>query len=124
MPETWRLRAPWILLVVLLVPVLWSVGAWAVRPKDEVFLAKASGECVGPPEVMRPYHPAYLFQERDYTVRGTIVKGERHVLARCASCHTDRSQFCDRCHAAANVNLDCFECHQDFDPAENQGGTP
>ena len=33
------------------------------------------------------------------------------TLAGCGECHINRERFCDRCHLAASVTLDCFKCH-------------
>jgi hypothetical protein len=32
-------------------------------------------------------------------------------LHSCSQCHKDKAQFCDKCHTAANLHPDCFDCH-------------
>jgi hypothetical protein len=32
-------------------------------------------------------------------------------IQKCRECHTGRKQFCDKCHNAVNLKLDCFGCH-------------
>ena len=29
----------------------------------------------------------------------------------CRDCHTSRERFCDRCHKAVNLHLNCVRCH-------------
>ena len=31
----------------------------------------------------------------------------------CLDCHSNKAEFCDRCHASAGVTPKCFDCHQE-----------
>lgn len=66
-------------------------------------------QCVRDKAYMRIHHMDYLKEIREQFVR----YGERGdiSLSTCSGCHTSRDQFCDRCHSAVNLNLDCFGCH-------------
>jgi hypothetical protein len=58
---------------------------------------------------MRYHHMDLLRDVREEVVRFGIRGGV--TLAGCGDCHTNRDQFCDRCHEAASVRLDCYGCH-------------
>ncbi len=66
--------------------------------------------CVQPTEWMRRNHMDFLKHNRDLAVReGIRVKDDS--LKNCTTCHTSREKFCDRCHAYAGIEPNCFECH-------------
>jgi hypothetical protein len=104
-----------VLVILILLPVGASVVGFVIqgRPEvPEVFLEKADPRwesCVREPEYMRFYHMDFLKQIREDVVRKGIKGGV--TLSGCGDCHRNRDQFCDKCHAAASVNLDCFGCH-------------
>lgn len=85
---------------------------------DEVFLDMPDdGECVRETVYMRFHHMDLLKQTREEVIRdGT--RGEI-TLSGCRDCHTYREQFCNRCHDAVTLNLDCFGCHYYPESAED-----
>jgi hypothetical protein len=96
--------------------VLLPVGYYAIRdafPRSaEPFLEKPDPkykECVRDIAYMRFHHMDLLKEIRVQAVR----QGKRGdiSLANCRGCHADRSRFCNRCHEAVNLHLDCFGCH-------------
>ena len=79
-------------------------------PASRVFLdIPDEGECVRDTEYMRFHHMDLLKQTREDVVRRGI-RGEI-TFARCRECHTYREHFCNRCHNAVTLHLDCFGCH-------------
>ena len=86
--------------------------------------SKAAGlqQCVEPTEFMRKNHMDILFHQRDRTMREGI-RTRQHSLVQCVACHAERDsagifapinalgQFCQSCHTATAVKMDCFECH-------------
>ena len=86
--------------------------------------SRAAGmdQCVEPTDFMRRNHMEVLLHQRDDTVHQGI-RTRRHSLVGCVSCHADKDadgaylpinadgQFCDGCHAAVAVSIDCFQCH-------------
>ena len=85
-------------------------GAEAAQP----FLDKPqteSARCVLGADTndVRFHHMDYLKQIRDQAVR----EGKRGSvgLNTCRECHTSRERFCNQCHNAVNLQLDCFRCH-------------
>ena len=101
--------------LIILMPVGYSVAraAFAQRPDmPDVFLERpiaAFQDCVDETTHMRFHHMDLLKDLREEVIRDGI-RGEL-TLEHCATCHTSRERFCDRCHTAASVILDCFGCH-------------
>ena len=101
--------------IVILTPFAYSAGryAWASRfAAQKPFLqvpSASSQRCVRDPEWMRLNHMDLLEELRDKTVREGIRS--EVTLRSCSQCHKDKTQFCDKCHQAANLRPDCFDCH-------------
>jgi hypothetical protein len=66
-------------------------------------------QCVRETSYMRFHHMDLLKAIRDETVREG--KAGEITLENCQGCHTNRERFCNQCHNAVNLNLDCFGCH-------------
>ena len=108
-----------VIVAVAMVAILFPVGYSAVkhftargRAGAAPFLERPPAvyeECVRATDYMRYRHWELLRDVREAVVR----EGRRGdlTLARCAECHTSRAAFCDRCHRAASVTPDCFDCH-------------
>jgi len=117
MTERGYRRAVIVILLMMATPLALSFLAYASGSYKAPFLAaaKAGTQCVLDPIKMRPYHMIYLKQLRDRIVRegDRSVRSGLPIMTTCGNCHGNRSNFCDKCHARAGVNLDCFECHRD-----------
>ncbi len=114
-----------ITVVILALIILSPIGFYAVRdavPQDtEAFLEMPDPkytECVRDTEYMRLQHWVLLKEIREKVVREgekvTVMQEGEEVevtFSGCRDCHTNRSRFCNECHNIANVNLDCFGCH-------------
>jgi hypothetical protein len=88
-----------------------------------VTLPSTEKQCVAPTNYMRASHMQLLEHWRDEAVRD----GRRQFVAfngkvydknptrTCLTqCHTDRKEFCERCHDYAGVSdPDCWNCHND-----------
>ena len=70
---------------------------------------KNGENCVRETTYMRFHHMTLLDQIRDEAVRG-CKRGEIR-LNTCRECHPSRERFCNQCHDAVNLHLDCFRCH-------------
>lgn len=105
-----------ILVVIILLPFGASlVGFVFLRGGDvpEVFLEAPDPqyeECVRETSYMRIHHMDFLKSVRDDVIRRGIVE-EGITLSGCGECHTNRDRFCNRCHEAVTLNVDCFGCH-------------
>ncbi|MBI5163120.1 MAG: Hdr-like menaquinol oxidoreductase cytochrome c subunit [Magnetospirillum sp.] len=116
-----RLRLAVIGFVVLATAILAGHGAMAGDGRPALPQAKGS-VCVEDTQVMRRNHMDLLKHQRNDTLRQG-VRGGKHSLAECVSCHatdgadgkpvpvTAEGQFCQSCHSFAAVSIDCFSCH-------------
>jgi hypothetical protein len=93
-------------------------------PAPEVALtakAKEAKQCVMPTEFMKAEHMQLLDMWRLKAVReGTreFVNPEGKTFNAslsntCLDCHSNRAEFCDRCHNYASVRPYCWDCHID-----------
>jgi len=108
-----------IAVLIILAPVGYSVLSAVVGPgtqDGEPFLESPKNpnpnqppKCVRDTTYMRFHHMDLLLKLRNDAVRD----GKRGDVqfASCRGCHTSRERFCNQCHEAVNLNLDCFRCH-------------
>ena len=101
-------------ILVILLPVVYSAGRalLAQRGEPQVFLEmpiEAFQDCVEETSYMRLRHMDLLKDLREEVIRFGIRS--EVTLEHCRRCHTSKERFCDRCHDAASVKLDCFGCH-------------
>ena len=97
-------------------PIAWSLISYASGSEKAPFLASATPgtQCLLDRNMMRKHHMVYLKQQRDRVVRegSRPAHGPWRIMETCGNCHASKTEFCDKCHSRAGVNLDCFGCHQ------------
>ena len=91
---------------------VFSQSTQGSRPFLEKPDEKHGNECVLETEYgldARFHHMDLLKQLRDDAVRD----GKRGGIGfnKCRECHTSRERFCNQCHNAVNLHLDCYRCH-------------
>ena len=114
--------------VLVALSLVWALAAQAVEAGDGHSYVQAGSRaaglsaCVEPTPYMRRHHMDLIQHQRDATVHQGI-RGTRHSLAGCISCHVSlgsdghpvavnaEHQFCRACHAFAAVTVNCFDCH-------------
>ncbi|MFH1765655.1 MAG: hypothetical protein ABIF09_15815 [Gemmatimonadota bacterium] len=119
-------RGAWatIFAVIILLPVALSLAGFVsfrVEETPEVFLEAPNPEwenCLRDAAFMRFQHMDLLKDVRTDVIRNGIKGGI--TLARCGDCHENRDQFCDKCHEAASVSLDCWGCHYYLTASERE----
>lgn len=115
-----------VFLAILTFPFWYNLGESA--PAPEITLsgkAQAAGECVRSTEYMKTQHMKLLDEWRDSVVReGKRIyvnsSGKEFKMSltdTCLDCHTEKAEFCDRCHDYASVAPYCWDCH--IDPKES-----
>ena len=108
--------------VLMSFPFWYNLGKAA--PAPELILtekAKAANECVRSTEYMRAEHMQLLDIWRDTVTRdGKRIylnsKGNAYNMSltnTCLDCHSNKAEFCDRCHNYASVTPYCWQCHID-----------
>ena len=88
-------------------------------PELAVPAAKDGTQCVEPKEWMRAEHMTLLNTWRDqairYDHRTYIASNGKEwnisLQTTCLGCHTNKAEFCDKCHTANNVDPYCWNCH-------------
>ncbi len=111
-----------IFLIVATFPFWYNRGKAAPMPELELTAkAKAAKVCVRSTEYMRADHMQLLDKWRESVVReGDRIyvspEGREYAMSltnTCLDCHSNRAQFCDRCHDYASVRPYCWACHTD-----------
>ena len=106
---------------------LFTFPIWHARAKStlptapDVKLPVQEKQCVAPVGYMRDSHMRLLDDWREEVVRSnerqfTAFNGrvyDKSLTRTClAQCHTNKAEFCDRCHSYAGVSGPyCWECH-------------
>jgi hypothetical protein len=127
MYDTGKVLLGIVIFVALAASPLWYnaiVGTSMEAP--ELKLPTNSQQCIEATDYMRANHMDMLNVWRDQVVReGQRVyvasNGERHVMSltkTCLGCHSNKAEFCDRCHNYMEVSPFCWDCH--VDPKEVQ----
>lgn len=104
------------------------MGKAAPVPEPELTAkAKAAKECVRETRYMKAEHMQLLDEWRNSVVREgkriyTNSSGKSFNMSlsnTCLDCHSNKAEFCDRCHTYASADPYCWDCHID-NPKENK----
>jgi len=116
-----------IFFIIVTFPFWYNRGKAAPQP-DLILTAKAKAAkvCVRSTEYMKAEHMQLLDVWRDSVVRrGERIyvspEGKEYTMSlsnTCLDCHSNKADFCDRCHNYASVRPYCWDCHID-NPKEN-----
>lgn len=94
------------------------IGKAAAGNPDISLPSNENKRCITGVEFMRSNHMKILSNWRYEAVRLGIrsyeldnKKIEISFTGTCLKCHSNTSQFCDRCHNYAGVSPDCWDCH-------------
>lgn len=120
----------WIVLGLVMFVGLFTFPFWynlmvrpgTAAPAPEIVLterAKAAQQCVMPTEFMKTEHMQLLDLWRLRMVRegvGEFVNPDGNVYAAslsntCLDCHSNKAEFCDRCHNYVSARPYCWDCH-------------
>lgn len=91
----------------------------AAYKKPELALPKDQKECIEPTEWILAEHMQLLNIWRDQVVREgnrvfTASNGKEWDMSlqnTCLDCHSNKAEFCDKCHTSMNVDPYCWRCH-------------
>jgi len=109
-----------IFLALITVPFWYNAlisGQADYRPEPK--LATSEKQCVAPTDYMKAAHMDFLNRWRDSVVRRgnrmfTTFTGkeiEMSLSNTCMSCHSNKTDFCDKCHTYVGVSPYCWDCH-------------
>ena len=119
-----KIAAGILIFVILITFLFWyGKGKTFLQPKlsiDTPAIAQLKEKrCVEDAAFMRANHMKLLVSWREAAVR----EGNRHYKATdgrifeaklsgtCLRCHSNKQQFCDRCHNYVGAKPTCFSCH-------------
>ena len=111
-----------IFVVILTFPFWYNMGKAAPVPEPKLTdKAKAAKECIEPKEFMKSEHMQILDVWRDTVVRDTDriyvnADGKEFDMSlsnTCLDCHSNKEEFCDKCHDYASADPYCWDCHVD-----------
>jgi hypothetical protein len=117
-----------IFVVIVTFPIWFNMGKAVPVPEPELSAkAKAAKECVRETEYMTAEHMQLLDQWRESVVREgkrayVNSSGKEFTMSlsnTCLDCHSNKAEFCDRCHTYASADPYCWDCHID-NPKENE----
>ena len=117
-----------VFLIIATIPIWFNRGKAAQAP--ELVLtdrAKAAKECVRSKDYMTREHMKVLDLWRHTVVRNAeriyvSPSGKEYNMSlsnTCLDCHSNKTEFCDRCHDYASVRPYCWDCHID-NPKESK----
>lgn len=119
-----------IFLAVITLPFTLNLAAGGAAAPPDLVLPENETECVESTDYMRSSHMQLLLEWRENFVRRNVREytssnGKSYdigLTGTCLSqCHTNKGDFCDRCHTFAGVQGPyCMDCH--IDPTQAQGG--
>ena len=86
-------------------------------PEPEIVTAEK--QCVEPTQYMIDNHPDLLDEWRTSVVRedtriyvaSDSQEYDISLTRTCLGCHSNKAQFCDKCHDYVAVVPDCWTCH-------------
>jgi hypothetical protein len=115
-----------IFLAIVTSPVWYHMVRGAEGGAPEPQLITTDTTCVEPAPYMRALHMDLLNKWRDDVVRrgDRIHVGpdgavhEKSLSGTCMKCHSNKAEFCDRCHDYTGVSPYCWDCH--LEPTEAQ----
>ncbi|MBW2200570.1 MAG: sulfate reduction electron transfer complex DsrMKJOP subunit DsrJ [Deltaproteobacteria bacterium] len=109
-----------IFVVIISFPFWFNQGKAAPVPEPKLTeKAKAAKTCILPKEEMRTEHMQLLEVWRQSVVRDAqrvyvASSGKEYLMSlsnNCMDCHSNKAEFCDRCHNYASVDPYCWDCH-------------
>jgi hypothetical protein len=102
-------------------PIWYGLASGETANKPNIILPADENikECVAATEYMRASHMDLLNEWRDLVVReekriyrsSSGKEFEMSLSNTCTNCHSNKSEFCDRCHDYLGVTPYCWNCH-------------
>ena len=112
-----------IFVVLITFPFWYNLGKAAPAPEPKLSgkAALAGQQCVESKQYMKAEHIQILNDWRETVVRDAKriyvnIDGKKFEMSlsnTCLDCHTEKAEFCDKCHNYASVSPYCWDCHVD-----------
>ena len=120
MHDTGKIITGLVVFLVIITSPMWYHKASGIVPTvPDPKIISDSKVCVASTDYMKVFHMDLLNEWRDDVVRGGDrfylgIDGkeyEKSLSHTCMDCHSNKSEFCDRCHDHAGVKPFCWDCH-------------
>ena len=100
-------------------PVWYITVSQGATSTPELEIVTEAEQCVEPVPYMKARHMDLLTEWKTSVVREnnrTYIAGDGReynmsLTGTCLDCHSNKAEFCDRCHDYAGVQPDCWDCH-------------
>ncbi len=100
-------------------PLWYTAANGKMEHKSGHTILTSENQCVESKEYMREYHMQLLKEWRDSVVRDGVrtymaSNGKEYDISltdTCLKCHSNKADFCDKCHGYAGVSPNCYNCH-------------
>jgi len=112
-----------IFVVLITFPFWYNLGKAAPAPEPKLTgkAAEAGQKCIEDKAYMTPEHMQILNDWRETVVREAKriyvnrsgKEFEMSLSNTCLGCHSEKAEFCDKCHNYASVTPYCWDCHVD-----------
>jgi hypothetical protein len=104
---------------VISVPIWYALANVSAASGPELEIITEEENCVESAPYMREKHMELLNNWRQWVVREgertyTSNSGQEYDMSltgTCLDCHSNKAEFCDRCHDYAAVKPGCWDCH-------------
>ena len=113
-----------VFLGLMLSPFIYNLGVAVLGVNAEppkLVLPPNQTQCVETADWMRDKHMQLLDQWREAVVRegkriytSKTLEGKQFNMSlqnTCMQCHSNKAEFCDKCHNYTSVNPYCWDCH-------------
>lgn len=123
MRDKGRIAVGLVIFLIIMTFPFWFDLVKGVNPMPDPIIATkdvpGKNQCVRSTEYMKTSHMDLLNQWRDEVVRrddrfarlqdGRVI--EKSLSNTCLDCHSNKQDFCDRCHNRMAVSPYCWDCH-------------
>ena len=108
-----------IFMVLATIPIWYSAVRTEAKQPPDWIIVTGEEQCVEPGEYMRENHMELLEEWRESAVRDGVrtyqssdgKEYEISLTGTCLGCHSNKADFCDRCHNYVEVQPGCWDCH-------------
>ena len=100
-------------------PIWYNIAGGKASYKPDIKIITPEKQCVAETAYMRTSHMDLVYSWRDRVVRNnerfynsfTGRKFAMSLTKTCMDCHSNKSEFCDRCHNYMGESPYCWDCH-------------
>ncbi|MBD3169512.1 MAG: hypothetical protein GF307_08515 [candidate division Zixibacteria bacterium] len=108
-----------IFLVIITFPIWYNLAGGKATYRPDLKYVTDAKECVAPTDYMTSNHMDLLNEWRDEVVRDKDRvymsfngnKYDKSLTNTCLDCHSNKADFCDKCHDYMSVDPYCWDCH-------------